>query len=87
VVSTYIAPLGGERIGDTLLFKYTVINNKLKLSSSDNGYVGSDVSGSSVWATIKALNSSDLSLLFDTTTVIPNGTKDETQEAAHFTKM
>lgn len=86
VVSTYVSPLGGERIGDTATFKYSVLNDKIELISTGNRSIGLDVNGLSLSATIKTLNSSELFLLLDTTTILSSGVKYEVKEDAHFTK-
>jgi hypothetical protein len=76
----------GSIIAENLPFIYTIVNGKLTLTSSNQTYVGFNVAGSTVSATIKTLNSSDLSLYFDTTKV-SNGATYEIKEAAHFKKM
>ncbi len=85
VVPSVTTPTG-SRIGENLSFTYTIVNGKLTLTSSNQTYVGLNVGGPTVSTTIKTLNSSDLSLYFDTTTV-SNGTTYEIKEAAHFKKM
>jgi hypothetical protein len=85
VVPSVTTPTG-SRIGENLSFTYTIVNSTLTLTSSNQTYVGLNVGGPTVSTVIKTLNSSDLSLYFDTTAVSNRPTY-EIKEAAHFKKM